>query len=84
MIGVTKNTGAKLLVDVGAACEEYQDRAFRNRGCRGIQADEIKNVPQEKQGKGGIGGSWTAIDADSKLAPCWMPGGRCISRTTIL
>jgi len=33
MTGVAKNTVAKLLVDLGAACDEYQDRTFRNLTC---------------------------------------------------
>ncbi len=84
--GVAKNTVTKLLVQAGAVCSEYQDRVFRNLGCRRIQCDEIwsfvgakdKNVPEEKRDQFGIGSvwTWTAIDADSKLVPCWMVGPR--------
>lgn len=30
MTGVAKNTVAKLLVEIGAACSEYQDQVMRN------------------------------------------------------
>src|SRR6266487_6085274 len=84
--GVAKNTITKFLVEAGAICSEYQDRTLRNRTCRRIQCDEIwsyvgakdKNVPAEKKDQFGIGSvwTWTAIDADTKLVPCWMVGPR--------
>ena len=53
MTGASKNTVAKLLVDAGLACSDYQDRAFRELPCKKLQLDEIwsfvgakeKNVP---------------------------------------
>lgn len=84
--GVSKNTVTKLLEDIGIACAEYQDKAFRNLTCKRIQCDEIwsfiyakqKNVPQELEGVFGFGDAytWTAICADSKLVPCWHVGRR--------
>jgi IS1 family transposase len=86
MTGVAKNTVAKLLVDIGAACTRYQDQAIRNLSCKRIQCDEIwsfcyakqKNVPVEKQGEFGSGHVWTwvAMDAETKLIPSWMIGSR--------
>ena len=86
MTGVSKNTVAKLLEDIGNACAEYQDKAFRNLTCKRIQCDEIwtfvyakqKNVPEAMQHEFGIGDvyTWVAIDADSKLVPCWHLGRR--------
>ena len=80
------NTVTKLLVDVGGACEEYQDRILRGLKCKRIQCDEIwafvyakaKNVPEEMRGAYGVGDvwTWTAIDADSKLIPSWAVGRR--------
>ncbi|MDV6344768.1 hypothetical protein [Nitrosomonas sp. Is37] len=37
-----------------------------------------KNVPIEQQGEFGIGDvyTWTAIDAETKLIPCWHVGTR--------
>lgn len=86
MTGVSKNTVTKLVVELGAECIRYQDRAFRNLKCKRIQADELwsfcyskdKNVPEEKRGKLGYGDVWTwiAIDADTKLIPSFFVGNR--------
>jgi transposase-like protein len=80
------NTVVKLLRDVGATCLEYQDKAMRNIQCKNLQCDEIwsfvyakaKNVPEEHEGEFGYGDVWTftAIDADTKLVPCWYVGLR--------
>src|SRR5437870_7949753 len=82
MTGAAKNTVTKLLVDLGAACESYQDRTLRDLGCRNVQVDEIwaycyakqRNVPTEHQGTFGYGDVWTftATDADTKLVPTWL------------
>jgi len=80
------NTVVKLLRDTGVACLDYQDRVMQNLSCKKIQCDEIwsfcyakqKNVPEEHSGKFGYGDVWTftAIDADTKLVPCWKVGLR--------
>ena len=41
MTGVAKNTVAKLLVELGAACTKYQDETLRNLSCKRLQCDEI-------------------------------------------
>jgi len=41
MTGKSRNTIDKLLCDLGRACSEYQDTAFRNLRCQRIQCDEI-------------------------------------------
>jgi IS1 family transposase len=86
MAGVSVNTVVKLLRDVGSACLDYQDRAMRDLPCKQLQCDEIwsfvyakaKNVPKEHKGELGFGDvwTWTAIDAQSKLIPCWRVGNR--------
>lgn len=86
MTGAAKNTVTKLLVDLGAACAEYQDRTLRDLPCTNIQADEIwsfcyakqKNIPDEHKGEYGYGDvwTWTAICADTKLVPSWLVGER--------
>ena len=86
MTGASKNTIIKLLEDVGAACANYQDEVFRNLTCRRLECDEIwsfcyakkKNVAPAHQGIFGYGDVWTwvAIDADTKLVPCWHVGRR--------
>lgn len=84
--GAAKNTVTKLLVDVGEACDEYQNETLHNLPCKRIQCDEIwsfcyakkKNVPKKYQDKFGYGDVWTftAIDADTKLVPSWLIGNR--------
>src|SRR6266851_3254105 len=86
MTGVAKNTVVKLLAEIGAACEKYHQETLRNLPCKRVQCDEIwsfcyakqKNVPTEKQGRFGYGDvwTWTAIDADTKLVPCFLVGNR--------
>ena len=84
--GASKNTIKKLLIDVGSACAEYQNKTLLNLSCTNLQAGEIwsfcyakkKNVPKKYQGKFGYGDVWTftAICADTKLVPCWLVGDR--------
>src|SRR5665213_2138720 len=86
LTGVSKNTVAKFLADAGNACADYQDRTLRDLTCRRIQVDEIwafcyakqKNVATAKAApeKAGDIWTWTAIDADTKLAAAWWVGDR--------
>jgi len=86
MTGVAKNTVVKLLVKLGDACIEYQDRVFRGLRCKRIRCDEIwsfvyakeKNVKTSNIGQFCFGDvwTWTAIDADTKLVPCFQIGNR--------
>jgi len=86
MTGVSKNTVVKLLEDVGNACAIYQDKVFRNLKCKRIECDEIwsfvhakeRHLTPELQGVFGYGDvyTWVAIDADTKLVPCWNVGRR--------
>ncbi len=84
--GVSKNTVLKLLADLGVACANYQDAIFRNLSLTRLECDEIwsfcfaksKNVPEEKRGILGYGDLWTwiAMDATTKLVPCFHVGRR--------
>lgn len=86
MVGCSINTVTKLLIDVGTACADYQDKTLRDLSCKRIQCDEIwnfcyakeKNVPDEHKGELGYGDvyTWTAIDADTKLIPSFLVGRR--------
>ena len=86
LVGCSINTVTKLLVDLGAACDEYQDKIMRNLHCKCIQCDEIwsfcyskeKNVALEHEGQLGYGDvyTWTAICADTKLVPSFLIGKR--------
>jgi IS1 family transposase len=86
MTGTHRTTIQKLLVELGAACSAYQDKVFRNLKLRRIQCDEIwafvgakeKNTSLDKKREGwGDCWTWTAIDAETKLVPCWFIGTRC-------
>ncbi len=82
--GASKTTVTKLLVDAGSAAAWYQDRVFRNLECKRLQVDEVwgfvgakqKNVPEAKRGQAGDVWLWVATDADTKLVPSWLVGGR--------
>lgn len=84
MTGVAKNTIAKLLVDMGTACESWTRIGIRDVPAKQIQVDEIwafcyakqRNLPEHLQGKFGYGDVWTwvAIDADTKLVIAWHVG----------
>src|SRR5712692_7653465 len=86
MADASFNTVVKLMLDVAAACERYQDVTLRNLKCRRLQVDEAwafvyakqKNVPESMAGMLGVGDVWTfcAIDADTKLVPSWAVGRR--------
>ena len=86
MTGVARNTVSSLLVDLAAACSEYQNETLRGLTCRRVEADEIwafcyakeANVPEEHKGEFGYGDIWTwvAMDADTKLVLSWLVGER--------
>ena len=83
---VSKNTVAKLLIDSGKACADYQDKMLRDLPCERIQVDEIwafiyakeKNVARAKAAPADAGDvwTWTAICADTKIVPSWRVGDR--------
>jgi IS1 family transposase len=95
MVGVSFNTVAKLLIEAGEACARYQHEKLNNLNCKRLQLDEIwsfcyakeKNVPDEHKGELGYGDiwTWTAIDAETKLIPCWLVGWRdlCHAKTFV-
>jgi IS1 family transposase len=86
MTGVSKGAVLRLLVSVGAACAEYQNRVIRNVAAKRVQVDEIwsfvgckeKNVTAAKMEAGACGDVWTftAIEAQTKLVISWMVGRR--------
>jgi len=86
MTGVAKKTVMRLLAEVGAFCLEYQDEAFQNLSCKRLQVDEMwsfvyakaKNVTAKiaERHVAGDAWLWVAIDADTKLVPCWNVGQR--------
>ena len=86
MCGVSINTVTKLLVDVGTACDLYQNEILQNLKCKRIQCDEIwafcgakeKNLPRQERGRYGKGDvyTWTGMCADTKLMVSWLVGQR--------
>lgn len=88
--GKSKNTVLKLLADVGEACALYQDRAMNNLTCKRIQVDEIWSFVGAKQGhktadhpsEYGDCYTYTAIDQDTKLMPCWFVTGQRTNGST--
>lgn len=87
MTGVAKHTVLKLLVDLGEACSAYLNEVMVDLPCQRIQVDEIwqfvgckqKHVTMAKIERDGVCGdvwTWTTIDADTKLIPCYMIGMR--------
>src|SRR6266849_1002045 len=87
MTGVAKKTVMRFLVEIGEVCADYQDRVLRNLSCRRVQLDELwgfnyckaKNVTPSIAAKVPAAGDvwlWVAIDAETKLVPCWRLGDR--------
>ncbi|MBB4252994.1 helix-turn-helix domain-containing protein [Rhizobium sp. BK008] len=86
VMGMSKNTIAKLLVDAGKVCAEYHDQTIRGIHTSRIQCDEIwsfayskeKNVKDAESALEWAGDTWTwtALDVDSKLIVSYLVGGR--------
>ena len=87
---VSANTVAKLLEEAGKACEAFHDKTVQGVRSKRVQCDEIwsfvhakqKNVGTAKAAPEGAGdcGTWTALDADSKLIIAYDCGGRDVRR----
>lgn len=87
MTGASKNTIAKLLIELGSACSEYLDKALVNLQSKRIQCDEIwsfvaakqRNVTEKLRESNPYAGdvwTWIAMDADTKLVCSWSVGHR--------
>lgn len=84
--GISKPTATKLLTDIGPVVAAYQGQVMRGLRCQRVQVNETwtyvgmkaRKVPEERRGEFGIGDvyTFTAIDADTKLAPTWLLGRR--------
>lgn len=87
MTGVAKKTVMRLLVEVGEVCADYQNKVFQNLDCRRLELDEMwawiyckekhrtEAIAKEHPDAGDIW-LWVAVDADTKLVPCWNLGSR--------
>lgn len=83
--GIHRDTVMRLGVRVGQGCKKLMDEKMRNLTCENVQVDEVwgfigakaktakaKNLGPEY----GDVWSWIAIDADTKLVPCFAVGDR--------
>jgi len=87
MTGINRNTIMNLGVRVGEGCAALLDRKMRNLSCEHLQFDELWGFNYSKQktvtpdiasrveGAGDVW-LWVAVDADTKLVPCWKLGDR--------
>jgi IS1 family transposase len=84
MTDVDRNTINSLLLRTGERCQQIMDQRMRNLECRYLQVDEIWTFVQKKRRnvRSGdspeVGDQWVyvAIDAESKLIPCFRVGKR--------
>ena len=92
MTGIHRDTILRLMVRVGKGCKRLMDETMRGLPCRNIQVDEIWAYVSKKQAHltnsdnhHCIGDMWTfvALDADSKIIPCFLVGKRSAANTRI-
>jgi IS1 family transposase len=85
MTEVHRDTIMRLLVQVGAGCERLLDESMRGLTCQRLQVDEVWSFVGKKQrhltatdDPRRVGDVWTfvALDADTKLVPCYRIGKR--------
>lgn len=84
LVDVNINTVAKLLMDIGRACEEFHNEMVQNVKAQRVPCDEIwsfvyskaKNGREGKEDYTGDVWMWSAFDADSKLIVSWSVGQR--------
>ena len=82
MTNIHRDTIMRLAVRVGNGMKKVQDALYKNLPTERVEVDEIwgfigakkatvkikKNLPSDF----GDVWTWVAIDADTKLIPCWM------------
>lgn len=84
MTGIHRDTIMRLGVTVGKGCADIQDNLLRNLPSTNLQLDEIwgfvgkkqKNVRRRDPREMGDVWTFVAIDADTKLVPCYRIGKR--------
>lgn len=82
--GISLNTVSKLVVDLGEACNWYQDKHLRNLPCKELQMDEIwsfigcrEKVKAKAKGQHpGDVWTWKALCPTTKLIAGWLVGDR--------
>ena len=90
MTGIHRDTIMRLSVRLGNGCARVMDETMRNLNCERVQVDEIWSYVGKKQrhlkpedDRKRLGDMWTfvAIDADTKIVPCFRVGQRNYSET---
>ncbi|MGD0076123.1 MAG: IS1 family transposase, partial [Candidatus Binataceae bacterium] len=85
MTGIHRDTIVRLMVRIGEGCARMMDREMRNLNCQRLQLDELwafvgmkqKRAAQlPERGEFGDAYTFVAIDADTKLVPCFHVGRR--------
>ncbi len=85
MTGIHRDTIMRLGVRMGQGCHAILDDKMRDLPCQNIQVDEVwgfigakqKTVKAKNLGpESGNVWTWVAIDADTKLVPCFAVGDR--------
>ena len=85
LTGVSREAILSLLVRVGEGCAVLLDETMRDLPCERLEIDELWAFVQKKQrhvketdDASRVGDTWTyvAIDAETKLVPCFLTGKR--------
>lgn len=85
MTDTHRDTVMRLMVEVGTGCAKIMDERMRDLPCKRLQVDEIWAYVGKKQVhikprdvRARLGDQWTfvAIDAQTKLVPCFRVGKR--------
>jgi len=92
MTSIHRDTIMRLMVRVGEGCDRLMDEMMRGLTCQRLQLDEIwayvgmKQKTARRLNKADEFGdlyTFVAIDADSKLVPCWHVGRRTWNDTVL-
>ena len=89
LTGVNRNTIMGLLVTAGQRCAQLMDEKMRGLKCKFVESDEIwcfvnkKQKRCRKEDPTEYGDAWVfvAIDAETKLVPCFTVGKRSSATT---
>ena len=89
LTGVSREAILSLLVRVGNGCAAILDERMRDLPCERLEIDELWSFVQKKQrhvkegDSATFGDTWTyvAIDATTKLVPCFLTGKRNVETT---
>jgi len=89
LTGVSREAVLSLLVRVGNGCAALLNERMRDLPCERLEIDELWSFVQKKQrhvkegDHASFGDTWTyvAIDATTKLVPCFLTGKRNVETT---